>query len=75
MRPLYFDGSSPAVASANEVFMEQTKKLYTKPTLQVHGSVESVTRFGGDHDVFGGGFLSPKRKASAVKHGPSDFCS
>jgi hypothetical protein len=55
--------------------MEQTKKLYTKPTLQVHGSVESVTRFGGDHDVFGGGFLSPKRKASAVKHGPSDFCS
>ena len=55
--------------------MEQTKKPYTKPALQLHGSVEVLTGFGGQHDVFGGGFLSPNCKAKAKSHGAADFAS
>ena len=54
--------------------MYQTKKPYSKPELQVHGSVEAITGYTGQ-DVFGGGFLSPKSKAKAKKHGPADFGS
>jgi len=55
--------------------MHQTKKPYSKPELQVHGSVEAITGYTGGHDVFGGGFLSPKSKAKAKKQGPADFGS
>lgn len=55
--------------------MQQTKKPYTTPVLKMHGSVEAITGFGGAHDVFGGGFLSPSSKAKAKKHGPCDFGS
>ncbi len=55
--------------------MGQNKKTYAKPQLQVHGSVEAITGYSGDHDVFGGGFLSPKSKAKAKKQGPADFGS
>lgn len=55
--------------------MGQNKKTYAKPQLQVHGSVEAITGYAGDHDVFGGGFLSPKSKAKAKRHGPADFGS
>jgi hypothetical protein len=61
--------------SKREDFMRQIKKPYAKPQLQVHGSVEAITGYTGDHDVFGGGFLSPKSKAAAKKHGPADFGS
>ena len=50
------------------------KKPYVKPELQVHGSVEAITGFSG-HDIFGGGFLSPKCKAKAKSQGPADFGS
>ena len=55
--------------------MEQMKKTYVKPELQVHGSVEAITGFTGGSDIFGGGFLSPKCKAKAKKQGPADFGS
>jgi len=55
--------------------MRQIKKPYVKPQLQVHGSVEAITGYTGDHDVFGGGFLSPQSKARAKKQGPADFGS
>ena len=55
--------------------MEQTKKPYTKPTLQAHGSVEVITGFVGGHDVFGGGFLSQGAKCKSKTHGPADFGS
>ena len=53
----------------------EKKKSYSKPVLQVHGSVEAITGFTGGKDVFGGGFLSPYSKAAAKKHGPADFGS
>lgn len=55
--------------------MRQNKKPYAKPQLQLHGSVEAITGYAGDYDVFGGGFLSPQSKAKAKKHGPADFGS
>lgn len=55
--------------------MQQNKKPYAKPALRVHGSVEAITGFTKDHDVFGGGFLSSRSKAAAKKHGPADFGS
>ncbi|HEX5656408.1 MAG TPA: hypothetical protein VFX59_04400 [Polyangiales bacterium] len=51
--------------------MEQMKKQYAKPALKLHGSVESVTGFTGEHDVFGGGFLSTKAKCKSDTHGPA----
>jgi len=54
--------------------MEQTKKPYSKPTLQAHGSVEGITGFTG-HDVFGSGFLSQGAKAKSRHHGAADFGS
>jgi hypothetical protein len=51
------------------------KKPYTKPVVRVHGSVEDITGYTGQHDVFGGGFLSTHSKAAAKKHGPADFGS
>jgi hypothetical protein len=55
--------------------MEQMKKQYAKPALKLHGSVESVTGFTGEHDVFGGGFLSTKSKCKAKLQGPADKMS
>lgn len=55
--------------------MSSKKKPYVKPELQVHGSVEAITGYTGNYDVFGGGFLSPNSRAQAKKHGPSDFGS
>lgn len=56
--------------------MEQMKKPYAKPTLTLHGSVESITGFGPEqHDVFGGGFLSTKHKCTAKGQGPADKMS
>jgi hypothetical protein len=52
--------------------MEQMKKPYAKPTLKLHGSVEAVTGFTGEHDVFGGGFLSTAAKCKAKTHGAAD---
>lgn len=51
------------------------RKPYVKPQLHVHGSVEAITGFTGGHDIFGGGFLSPKCKAKAKAQGPADFGS
>jgi hypothetical protein len=55
--------------------MEQMKKHYAKPALKLHGSVESVTGFTAEHDVFGGGFLSTKSKCKAKLQGPADKMS
>jgi hypothetical protein len=55
--------------------MEQNKKQYVKPALKLHGSVEAVTGFTGEHDVFGGGFLSTKAKCKASGQGPADRMS
>ena len=74
--PRWFTGGSLyAAQSANEVFMEQMKKSYTKPTLLAHGSVEVITGYAGSHDVFGGGFLSQSAKCKSKQHGPADFGS
>jgi hypothetical protein len=50
------------------------KRQYKKPVLEVHGKVEELTNYH-DHDVFGGGFLSPACKARARQTGPADFGS
>jgi hypothetical protein len=55
--------------------MEQMKKKYAKPALKLHGSVEAVTGFTGEHDVFGGGFLSTAAKCKSKDHGPADKMS
>lgn len=55
--------------------MEQMKKQYAKPALKLHGSVETITGFTGEHDVFGGGFLSTSAKCKSKIHGPADKMS
>jgi hypothetical protein len=51
--------------------MEQMKKPYVKPELKLHGSVESITGFTGEHDVFGGGFLSTAARCKQKDHSPA----